>query len=697
MQTSKSIHDTTNRNPAPEFDKGGNVLSESIDNIIAAKNLLQAVFNTSTLGLHVLRSVRDDAGAIVDFEILLTNETSDRIAGRKVSGMRMLEGWPHTKAIGLFDKFVRTVETGEMVSCEHLYEGDGIHAWFEWIASRLNDGLYVTIEDITKRKNAELSLRKVADRLQSTFDGVPALIVLMDAVFNSNGEPIDFVISSANKAMADFTKEEPADIIGKKMSELYSEAFKGELRESHLGVFKTGVPFQAEFIYPGTQKWFSLFVTKQVDGNGLVAVAIDITEQKRSEERKKENQILTELNQAKTEFFNNVSHEFRTPLTLMLGPIQDVISKLNNDPLHAPELMKLQMVNRNALRLEKLVNTLLNFAQIEAGRADALFKPTDLAEYTTLLAGNFRSTIEQAGLKFKVDCESSEPIYINQDMWEKIVLNLLSNAFKFTFDGKIEVKLRSYKKHVRLSVSDTGEGINPDNFPKIFERFTRITNSRSRSNEGSGIGLALVRELVKIHGGKITVDSKEGAGSIFTVSIPKGKDHLRPENVYEMKDKIAVSPLASVYNYEALSWDSAGTGHIDNPDPMAGLKPVILLVDDNSDIREYIKSILSPAHIVVTAHDGKQALELIASGLRPDLVLADLMMPEVDGYGLLKRVRENPAVSGIPFIMLSARASEVDKLKGLDAGVDDYLVKPFSSAALQAIINSRLRNRRLIR
>ena len=216
MQTSKSIHDTTNRNPAPEFDKGGNVLSESIDNIIAAKNLLQAVFNTSTLGLHVLRSVRDDAGAIVDFEILLTNETSDRIAGRKVSGMRMLEGWPHTKAIGLFDKFVRTVETGEMVSCEHLYEGDGIHAWFEWIASRLNDGLYVTIEDITKRKNAELSLRKVADRLQSTFDGVPALIVLMDAVFNSNGEPIDFVISSANKAMADFTKEKPADIIGKK-------------------------------------------------------------------------------------------------------------------------------------------------------------------------------------------------------------------------------------------------------------------------------------------------------------------------------------------------------------------------------------------------------------------------------------------------------------------------------------------------
>jgi signal transduction histidine kinase/ActR/RegA family two-component response regulator len=556
----------------------------------------------------------------------------------------------------------------------------------------LHDGLYVTIEDITKRKDSELLLRKTADRLQSTFDGVPALIVLMDAVHDGNGEPVDFAISSANKAMADFTKDTPADIIGKKMSELYSDAFKGELRESHLSVFKTGVPFQTEFLYPGTQKWFSLFVTKQVDGNGLVAVALDITEQKRSEERRKENQVLTELDQAKTEFFNNVSHEFRTPLTLMLGPIQDMIRKFKSDPLHAPELMKLQMVHRNALRLEKLVNTLLNFAQIEAGRADALFKPIDLAEYTTLLAGNFRSTIEHAGIKFKVDCESTEPIYINQDMWEKIVLNLLSNAFKFTFQGKIEVKLKSYKKHVRLYVADSGEGINPSNYSKIFERFTRIPNTKARSNEGSGIGLALVRELVKIHGGKIEVVSQEGAGSTFTVSIPKGKDHLRPQNVYEMKDKIALSPLASVYNYEAMSWGSAGTGYIADADPAAGAKPVILLVDDNSDIREYIKSILTPQHIIVTAHDGKQALELIAAGLRPDLMLADLMMPEVDGLELLKQIRDNPALSGMPFILLSARASEADRLKGLDAGADDYLVKPFSSAALQAVINSRLRS-----
>ena len=663
------------------------------------RNLLEAVFNTSTLGLHVLKSVRNDAGSIIDFDIILTNETSDKIAGRKVSGLRMLEGWPHTKEIGLFDKFVQAVDTGAKVEYEHLYEGDGVRAWFQWIASRLNDGLYVTIEDITLRKNAEEALKLTANRLQSIFDGVPAIIALLEVVLDSQGQAVDFVISAANKAASELSSDKTSDIIGKRMTDLYPEAFRGQLQENYLKVFNTGEPLYTEFLFPGLERWFSIFVTKQVDGHGLVVAAIEITAQKKGEEQRKQNQILSELNEAKTEFFSNVSHEFRTPLTLMLAPIQDLLKKVDANPAYTEDKPMLQMVYRNALRLEKLVNTLLNFSRIEAGRSDAIFKPINLAEFTTLLAGNFRSIIEHAGLKFSVDCETTEPIYVNQDMWEKIVLNLLSNAFKFTFEGKIELKLKSYKKHVKLQVKDTGIGISPTNHSRIFERFTRLPNVRTRSLEGSGIGLSLVNELVKIHGGNIEVSSREGSGSIFTVSIPKGKDHLPLKNIHELKDGGSMSTLAPVFANEIMSWmpdaqsDKVGedSGALTLQQRVSRRKQAtILLVDDNSDVREYIRSILSQHYIVATADNGKRALELVSAGLQPDLVLADLMMPEMDGFTLLKKIREYEGISDTPFIMLSARASEEDRVEGLRVGVDDYLVKPFSRVSLLATVNSRI-------
>lgn len=672
------------------------------EEIIASKNLLEAVFNTSTLGLHVLQSIRNDEGIIVDFNILLTNATSDKIAGRKVSGLRMLEGWPHTKEIGLFDKFVHTVETGHPLNYEHLYEGDGVRAWFQWIASRLNDGLYVTIEDITERKNAEESLKQTADRLQSTFDGVPAIIALLEVVADKL-QPVDFVISAANKALSDFTGCKTSDLIGKKMTDLYPEAFRGKLQDSYLQVFTTGEPLYLEFLYPGLDRWFSIFVTKQVDAKGIVAVGLEITAQKKGEEQRKQNQLLAELDKAKTEFFSNVSHEFRTPLTLMLGPVNDVLKKLEGNPVYSEELSKLQMIQRNGLRLHKLVNALLDFSRIEAGRADAIFQPTDIAEYTTLLAGNFRSAIEHAGLKLVVNCESTEPIYVNQDMWEKIVLNLLSNAFKFTFSGEIEVSLRSYKKQVQLHVRDTGIGISPSDISKIFERFMRVPNARSRTYEGTGIGLALVKELVNIHGGNIKVKSKDGKGTVFVVSIFKGKAHLPLKNIYELKEKRAVSPLSSIFAHEAMNWLPArseeleekkygthsGDG-ISSDSFILTRKEVVLLVDDNSDIREYIKSILNHNYEVATANNGRQALELIKRGLKPDLVLADLMMPELDGYSLLKEIRNNEQTAGVPFILLSSSASEEARVEGIRSGADDYLVKPFSSVELLARIDSRI-------
>lgn len=666
--------------------------------ILRSINLLEAVFNTSSLGLHVLQSIRNDQGAIVDFDVILANKASDKIAGRKVTGMRMLEGWPHTKDIGLFDKFVSAVETGEMIHHEQPYEGDGVRAWFEWIGLKFGDGLYVTIEDITVRKKNEQALKSTADKLQSTFDGVPAIIALLEAVRDENGEPVDFIVSAANKAMADFTGDQTDSIIGRRMTELYPDAFQGQLLENHFRVFKTGQPLQVEFLYPGLDRWFSLFLTRQVDGKGIVAVAIEITEQKKGEEQKKQNQILRELNEAKTRFFANVSHEFRTPLSLILAPLGDLLNTWRATS-NSDDLRKLEIINRNALRLEKLVNTILHFSRIEAGKEDAVFKPTDLAELTTLLAGNFRSVIESAGLVFVVDCESTEPIYVNHDMWEKIVLNLISNAFKFTFHGTIEVSLRSYKRHVKLRVRDSGIGIASSNHALIFERFTRISGARSRSYEGTGIGLALVKELVHIHRGSIAVTSKEGEGSLFTVTILKGKSHLPVKSIYESKDKSIRSLLGSIYADETANWIPGEADIMKVVDDRAtqslsGQKAIVLVVDDNADIREYIRSILSKQYLVATAHNGEQALDLIAAGLTPDLVLTDLMMAEMDGFTLVGRLHQTEQTRQTPVIMLSARASEDDRLEGFRYGVSDYLVKPFSSRELLALVHSRLRKDR---
>lgn len=677
---------------------------KAVEEQIDGGNILEAVFNTSTLGLHVLQSIRDQRGEIVDFNILLTNATSDRIAGRKVGGMRMLEGWPHTRDIGLFEKFIEVVKTGGKLQYEHFYEGDGVKAWFQWIASKLGDGLYVTIEDITERKKAEISLGHTVARLQSIFDGVPAVIVLLDVIRDEAKQPVDFVITAINKAGADLAGHQSADLIGKSLTDSFPRAVSDSLKESHIKVFNTGEHQQMEYLFPGTDRWFSISVTRQVDGEGIVVAAVEITAQKNSEEQRRQNQILAELNEAKTDFFSNISHEFRTPLTLMLAPMQDVIKKLRTTSTNREELGKLELVYRNALRLEKLVNTLLHFSAIEAGRSDAVFKPIDIAEFTALIAGNFRSAIENAGIKFLVDCESTEAVYVNPDMWEKIVLNLLSNAFKFTFTGKIEVRLRSLKKRIKLEVSDTGIGINPSDHEKIFERFARIPNAKSRSHEGSGIGLALVSELVKIHGGTIEVKSRSGEGSVFSVSLLKGKEHLPPKNVHEITETKSLSPLGSIYAQEAAGWlmtKSDRSKTTDNSIPASPdvsndpldqkTRHIILLVDDNADVREYVKSLFRSGYAVATAHNGVQAMELIHSGLRPDVILADVMMPEMDGYTFLKKIRENDWAEQTHFIMLSARASEEDRIFGLRSGVDDYLVKPFSSESLLALVNARVR------
>lgn len=260
-------------------------------------------------------------------------------------------------------------------------------------------------------------------------------------------------------------------------------------------------------------------------------VATAVQSARAAEEQKKRADALADLDRAKTIFFSNVSHEFRTPLTLLLGPLGDTLAK-SQGGLSPEDQENLRVAHRNGLRLEKLVNTLLDFSRLEAGRVEASYQPTDISQFTAELASCFHSAMARARLQFEVACEAiSDPVYIDRDMWEKVVLNLLSNAFKFTFHGKVAVTMKSSGQSVEMQVSDSGIGIPQAELPRVFERFHRVEGTQGRTHEGSGIGLALVQELVKLHGGAIRVDSVVGRGTTFTVTIPKGSGHLPQERI----------------------------------------------------------------------------------------------------------------------------------------------------------------------
>lgn len=423
-------------------------------------------------------------------------------------------------------------------------------------------------------------------------------------------------------------------------------------------------------------------------------------------------EALAEIDRAKTLFFSNVSHEFRTPLTLMLAPLEDTLSSRQN--LTGEQRERLEVVHRNSLRLLKLVNTLLDFSRIEAGRIQASYQPTDLSAFTAGLASVFRSLIERAGLRFNVRCPKlSKPVYVDREMWEKIVFNLISNAFKFTFAGEIEVTVKEVKGRGELLVRDTGTGIPPEDLPHLFERFYRVKGGNGRTFEGSGIGLALVQELAKLHGGAVRVESQLGKGSTFVVTVPLGKKHL-PEDRINLESKLTPTGLGGeVYVREARRWlpeaKTASEEEIQTAtsisapkqtrhrNAVGGTAPHIVLADDNGDMRDYLHRLLLDEYEVTVVTDGLSALES-ARQRRPDLVLADVMMPRLDGFGLLRELRADENLSTVPVILVSARAGEESRIEGLDAGADDYLVKPFSARELLArvgthIAMSRMRQR----
>jgi PAS domain S-box-containing protein len=436
-------------------------------------------------------------------------------------------------------------------------------------------------------------------------------------------------------------------------------------------------------------------------------IAASVASASAYEEERRRSEALAEIDRAKTLFFSNVSHEFRTPLTLMLGPLEDALASGKG---MAPEhLDRLQTAHRNSLRLLKLVNTLLDFSRIEAGRVQAVYEPVHLGRFTAELASMFESAMKRAGLRLIIDCpDGEERVYIDREMWEKIVFNLVSNAFKFTYTGEIQVSLRIVDGFAQLSVRDTGTGIPEEELPRLFERFYRVKGARGRTFEGSGIGLALVQELVKLHGGIVRVKSAMNEGTTFTVSVPLGKEHLPEDRLGAARTSLESTGLrGEAFVQEALRWlpsqelisDDVPIGSVISPPDSRPQPPGaarVLLADDNTDLREYVQSLLTGQYEVVAVADGEAALRS-ARERKPDLILSDVMMPRLDGFGLLEAIRADDKLKNIPVILLSARAGDESRIEGIQARADDYLVKPFSARELLARVNSHLEMARIRR
>jgi PAS domain S-box-containing protein len=436
-------------------------------------------------------------------------------------------------------------------------------------------------------------------------------------------------------------------------------------------------------------------------------VASTIANARAYQQERQRAEALAEIDRAKTAFFSNISHEFRTPLTLMLGPIEDLLSRA--EAFSPADVEQFATAHRNALRLLKLVNTLLDFSRIEAGRVQAVFEPTDLSSLTIELASVFRAATERAGLSLKVDCaQLPGPVYVDRDMWEKVVLNLISNAFKFTLQGEIGITLQEVDGKAELRVRDTGVGIPDEDMPRIFDRFHRIQNVRSRTHEGSGIGLALVHELVKLHHGSVRAESRINEGSTFIVTVPLGKDHLPPDRIGAGHDLASSASGASSFVEEALQWlpvpssdedkDEDGDEHFKHeltfisptPGEVDENRPWVIVADDNADMRQYLGRMLTGKYSVRAVPDGEAALAA-ARERRPDLILSDIMMPHLDGLGLVREIRADAALKTIPVILLSARAGEASRIEGLQHGADDYLEKPFSARELQVCVAAHLK------
>jgi signal transduction histidine kinase len=426
-------------------------------------------------------------------------------------------------------------------------------------------------------------------------------------------------------------------------------------------------------------------------------VAAGIASAEAYDETRRRAERLAEIDRAKNIFYTNISHEFRTPLTLILAPVDDLLRE-EVGPLTAPQRDTLLALRRSALRLRRLVSGLLDLSRVEAGRFEPQPEALDLASLTREIAGAFEPAMRSAGLRFVVECPPLPRLArMDRSVWETIVPNLLSNALKYTTHGSVTLRLEAIDGRVRLTVQDTGAGIAPAALAHVFERFYRAPGAEARSIEGTGIGLALVRELVGALGGEVGVMSKPGAGSTFTVELPFDAAVTAPATAGAEGAATSCAGTTALLQ-DAASWverRSPTSEERPPPEPSLGRRRV-LVVEDNADMRQYLLQVLRRDYEVRAVADGHAAVEAVAVS-PPDLVVSDVVMPGLDGLALVRALRAAPSTCAIPVILVTSRAGEDAVIEGLGSRADDYVVKPFSSRELLARVHTHLELARIRR
>ncbi|AFY84450.1 response regulator [Oscillatoria acuminata] len=420
--------------------------------------------------------------------------------------------------------------------------------------------------------------------------------------------------------------------------------------------------------------------------------AIAVHQSRLYQKTRQQAERLLELNRLKTEFFQNISHEFRTPLTLMMGPLESAVEHHQDLPLEQAAIAL-----RNTRRLLRLVNQLLDLQRLDAGRMQPTFRPCDLLSFVSQTVEIFRPYCEKKGIEITIDLQPCPSLYLDLEKFDKVLYNLLSNAMKFTASGgKIMVSLEQAGDYSLLQVKDTGIGIRTDQVPHLFERFRQAEGSANRSYEGSGLGLALAKELVELHGGTIAVESNYGEGSAFMVWLPLGNSHLPPDQIIEVPT--GVEPARASVELADVQMEEDGVGFIGpggmvqpaEPSTIHTLHPTIVVVDDNPDLRNYVSGILTKeGYRVILARNGAEGFDVVINH-RPQLIVTDLMMPLVSGLDMIQMIREDESLRGTPIILLTAKVNEDTRIEGAEKGADAYLAKPFNDRELLAEVRNLL-------
>lgn len=701
------------------YVRNGDLMLVSAEDITSAKKAEEALKEQAHFITSVIETIPDmlsvinlstlELEYINQYPIQTNNVSAEKLLSMSRAERRQLiHPDDLDKVDAYFDSF-RNVADDRISTMEYRAQNDAADTW-QWFRAHgrvfrrdknnLPTHCVNVIQNITtERKSFEEIIRmkettaeNAEMQYQQLFSSIDQGFVVLE-IIESEDRDVDFRFHQSNPAFEHIANT--SDLQGKSMRERLPRAADSWFFALHETVKSKQ---HRRIVLPSLStedRWFDVYAFPTgPDDSGKVAVLLtDITERLAQENQLKElNRKLREMDKAKTKFFSNVSHEFRTPLTLILGPLQDVIEN-GGTRMDANDLQKLLMIQRNSKRLGKLVNNLLDFSRIEAEKMDAVYQPVNISQFTAELASNFESLMEKAGLRYNIKCQPiSESVYLNREMWQKIVFNLLSNAFKFTHSGKIDVVLREKKKNVSFEVHDTGIGIVQEKMSQIFERFVRIDDAKGRAYEGTGIGLSLVQELVRLHGGTIKVKSEVGKGSTFYITIPKGKSHLPPRQIFESTAIIGNPDGLTGYADEMVNWlpqlqKKTGSAKIAS----APKGKSILIADDNADMRNYLIAVLTENFNITAVENGHKVLECLANGMQPDLILSDVMMPGLNGVELVNMLKSNESYSRIPIVLLSARSGEEAKVEGIESGADDYLTKPFSRKELLTLIQSRIK------